>query len=177
MDYKDQLDGLESSYKNLEKKVLANRAVERANKMLMSSTEFKEPRMQTLTKFYKLYDGKVDKKFRQLFNVALPIFPGLIDTLNAQFDTPVQLEFAEGEASDYFKAKKINAAWQKEHGNSSKNAMWEAKMRIARQHAIMTGRAVLSLLSWMTRWFRPTGRKSAEEIALDYYDLIVKGLV
>ncbi|MEW6257178.1 MAG: TetR/AcrR family transcriptional regulator [Pseudomonadota bacterium] len=41
----------------------------------------------------------------------------------------------------------------------------------------MTGRAVLSLLSWMTRWFRPTGKKSAEEIALDYYDLVVKGLV
>lgn len=41
----------------------------------------------------------------------------------------------------------------------------------------MTGRAVLSLLSWMTRWFRPTGKKSGEEIALDYYDLVVKGLV
>ncbi|OYW57564.1 MAG: TetR family transcriptional regulator [Rhizobiales bacterium 35-68-8] len=40
----------------------------------------------------------------------------------------------------------------------------------------MTGRAVLSLLSWMARWFRPDGPKSGEEIAADYYDLIVKGL-
>jgi AcrR family transcriptional regulator len=40
----------------------------------------------------------------------------------------------------------------------------------------MTGRAVLSLLSWMVRWFRPGGGKSAEDVALDYYDLIVKGL-
>lgn len=41
----------------------------------------------------------------------------------------------------------------------------------------MTGRAVLSLLSWMTRWFRPGGPKNGEQIAADYYDLIVKGLV
>lgn len=41
----------------------------------------------------------------------------------------------------------------------------------------MTGRAVLSLLSWMARWFRPGGPKNGEQIAADYYDLIVKGLV
>lgn len=40
-----------------------------------------------------------------------------------------------------------------------------------------TGRAVLSLLSWMARWFRPGGPKSAEEVAQDYYDLVVNGLV
>ena len=31
--------------------------------------------------------------------------------------------------------------------------------------AAMVGRAVLSLLSWMVRWFRPGGPKSAEDIA------------
>ena len=39
------------------------------------------------------------------------------------------------------------------------------------------GRAVLSMLSWMARWFRPDGGKSAEEVALDYYDLMVRGLL
>lgn len=41
----------------------------------------------------------------------------------------------------------------------------------------VVGRAVLSLLSWMARWFRADGAKSAEEIALDYYDLLLRGLL
>lgn len=38
------------------------------------------------------------------------------------------------------------------------------------------GRAVLSLLSWMARWFRPGGGKSAEAVAEEYFDLLVRGL-
>ena len=30
----------------------------------------------------------------------------MIDTLNAQYDTPIQLKFQEGDASDYFKVQK-----------------------------------------------------------------------
>lgn len=40
----------------------------------------------------------------------------------------------------------------------------------------IVGRAVLSMLSWMARWFRADGEKSAQDVALDYYDLIVRGL-
>ncbi|MFG1341052.1 TetR/AcrR family transcriptional regulator [Xanthobacter autotrophicus] len=43
--------------------------------------------------------------------------------------------------------------------------------------AAMTGRAVLSLLSWMVRWFKPDGSKSAEEVAQEYHDLLVRGLM
>lgn len=43
--------------------------------------------------------------------------------------------------------------------------------------AAMTGRAVLSLLSWMVRWFKPGGGKSAEEVAQEYHDLLVRGLL
>jgi AcrR family transcriptional regulator len=39
-----------------------------------------------------------------------------------------------------------------------------------------TGRAVLSLLNWMARWFHPGGAKSASEIALEYLDLLIHGL-
>ncbi len=46
------------------------------------------------------------------------------------------------------------------------------------QHAdpAVVGRAVLSLLSWMTRWYRPGGTKSAQDVACEYYDLIAQGL-
>ena len=38
------------------------------------------------------------------------------------------------------------------------------------------GRAVLSLLSWMVRWFKPGGRKTAEDVASEYCDLMLHGL-
>lgn len=39
-----------------------------------------------------------------------------------------------------------------------------------------TARAVLSMLNWMVRWFRPGGPKCAEEFANDYYRLVFDGI-
>jgi hypothetical protein len=39
-----------------------------------------------------------------------------------------------------------------------------------------TSRAVLSLLNWMVRWFRPGTGASAEQLATEYYDLLAGGL-
>ena len=38
------------------------------------------------------------------------------------------------------------------------------------------GRAVLSMLNWMARWFTPGGERSAAAIAEAYYEIIVNGL-
>lgn len=40
----------------------------------------------------------------------------------------------------------------------------------------LAGRAILSMLNWMVRWFRPGGPMRAEEVAQGYYDLILRGL-
>jgi AcrR family transcriptional regulator len=37
-------------------------------------------------------------------------------------------------------------------------------------------RAVLSMLNWMARWYRPGGRLSAHDFAEEYYSLIYNGL-
>lgn len=139
----EQLLLLESSYKNKTTEQLAEAGLRLVTNQLLASTEFKKPRLERLTKYYKLYDGKVDKRLRQIFNVAIPVFSGLVDTLNSQYDTSIALEFGHTDPSDYFKAEKINAAWQTEKGTNSNNTMWDAKLRMARQHAIMTGRAIL----------------------------------
>lgn len=39
-----------------------------------------------------------------------------------------------------------------------------------------TGRAVLSMLNWMARWFHPSGPTSARAFAQEYYDLLFSGL-
>ena len=41
---------------------------------------------------------------------------------------------------------------------------------------IMTGRAILSTLNWMIRWYRPDGPSTAEDIARTYADIILHGL-
>lgn len=41
---------------------------------------------------------------------------------------------------------------------------------------VVVGRAVLSMLNWMVRWFRPGGAKRAEDFAQDYYDLLIGGI-
>lgn len=40
-----------------------------------------------------------------------------------------------------------------------------------------TGRAVLSMLNWMARWYQPGGPDSAEAIAMGYFELLDGGLV
>ncbi|MBV7484658.1 TetR/AcrR family transcriptional regulator [Bordetella sp. BOR01] len=40
-----------------------------------------------------------------------------------------------------------------------------------------TGRAVLSMLNWMARWYQPGGPETAETIAAGYFDLLAGGLL
>lgn len=136
----DELKNLSESHDALPKKELAERALNIAYRQLLTSTEFKKPRMQRLEKYWALYDGKVTKKLRQLFNVPIPVFAGMIDTLNAQYDTPVTLKFGEGaDASDYFKVKKIEAVFNTEVMNTAETSKWDNKLTLARKHAIING--------------------------------------
>lgn len=139
----DALLELESKYKNFSKARLAEEAVRIATLQIIACTDFKRPRLERLKKYYELYDGKVPKKLRQLFNVPIPVFAGMIDTLNAQYDTGTYLEFEAGDSADYFKVQKLNGAWRMEVMNSALNSKWDSKLRIGRKHAIMTGRAIL----------------------------------
>ena len=129
--------------KQMKHEQLAEHAVRVATQQLITSTDFKRPRMARIAKYQALYDGKVPKKLRQLFNVPIPVFAGMIDTLNAQYDEPIKLEFKEGDASDYFKVQKINGAFQMEIMDTAQNSKWDSKLRMARKHAIMTGRGIL----------------------------------
>lgn len=45
-----------------------------------------------------------------------------------------------------------------------------------RVDVVTTGRAVLSLLNWMVRWFKPGMGSTAEQLAIDYYELLAGGL-
>lgn len=140
---KDELSDLESKYKNLNKSQLAEKAVDIVTRQILTCQEYKKPRLQRLGKYWELYDGKTTKKLRQLFNVPIPVFSGMVDTLNSQYDTPIILTFKEGDAADYFKVQKIQGAWNMEVMNTAQNSKWDSKLRMARKHAIMNGRTIL----------------------------------
>lgn len=123
--------------------MLAEKALLKATRQLMASSDFKKPRLMKIEKFWNLYNGNVTKKIRQLFNIPIPVFPGMIDTLNSEYDTPVQLKFNEGDAADYFKVQKINGAFQMEIASTAENTKWDSKLRTARTHAIMQGVAIV----------------------------------
>ncbi|PTW57619.1 TetR family transcriptional regulator [Breoghania corrubedonensis] len=44
------------------------------------------------------------------------------------------------------------------------------------EDAPLVARGILGMLNWMTRWYNPTGRKGAEEIAADYASIVLKGI-
>lgn len=138
----DDIKSLDSKANNLTEEQLADEAMSIAMKQIMACQEFKKPRIITLNKYWKLYDGKVEKKLRQLFNIPLPVFSGMVDTLNAIYDTPIQLRFQEGDPSDYFKVQKINGAWSQEVLDVNQNSKWDAKLRMGRRHKIINGRDI-----------------------------------
>lgn len=122
---------------------LANKAVLIAARQLMASTDFKKARLARIAKYYALYNGHTSKKLRQLFNIPIPVFAGMMDTLDSQYDTSIQLRFQEGGPEDYFKVKKINGAFQMEIASTAENTKWDAKLRTGRSHANMTGRCIV----------------------------------
>ena len=82
-----------------------------ACRQLSISNKYKEPLVEKWKKYENLKAGNVPKKLRSQFNVALPIFSGMLDTLAADFDEPIELKYKPKHPSDYFKAQKIQAAW------------------------------------------------------------------
>lgn len=164
-------DIFDNRYANLTHEQLADKAVSIAFRQLMASTEFKRPRLARINKFWELYDGKTTKKARQLFNIPIPVFAGMIDTLNAQYDTPIELNFTEGNAADYFKVKKINGAFYMETVNTSENSKWDSKLRMARKHAIMTGRGIIRYDVTSD----PEYKSSISNVPLKYFHFQPKG--
>ncbi|TFU13876.1 TetR/AcrR family transcriptional regulator [Thermus tengchongensis] len=62
-------------------------------------------------------------------------------------------------------------------GNLRRILRWGMEEGAFRQVDVaLAGRAILSMLNWMIRWFRPGGPLRAEEVAQFYFELVLKGL-
>ena len=122
---------------------LAERALQRAIKAVDACNKFKAPRLAQIAKYRNLYAGKVAKKFRQPFNVVLPIFSGGMDTLAADFNDDLSVDISETEPADYLAVRKINALWEQETSSVAPNAKFAYKTRTDRFNALFSGRGFM----------------------------------
>lgn len=121
---------------------LKERLTKIAISQLRASRDFKAPRLKQLEKFVDAYNGKVREKLRVTFNVPFPVFSGLVDTLLADFDDPISLQFKENDPADYNAIRKVNACWLGQKDSLDTDLMWDMKLRWDRMNALMTGRGI-----------------------------------
>ena len=112
-------------------------------RQLATCYAFKIPRMNQIRKYRALYNGQTEKQLRIRYNVPIPIFTGMIDTLQADLNDGLILKFSESDPADWKAVKKVNAALQKESTSMRPGAMWDHKFRMARQENIFSGRGYL----------------------------------
>lgn len=119
--------------------ILANEA----RLLLVQSQIYKQPRMNLLATFERLYNNDVPPKLRQMFNVVIPIFSGMVDSLLAMFNDEVQIKFKATNPAQHLVVPKIQAHWNNERDSLAPNAMWNYKGRTDRFNAVLSGRGIL----------------------------------
>jgi hypothetical protein len=142
---------------------LANVATDRACKIVANCNRFKQPRLDRIALYRDLYAGKVKKKFRQPFNVTLPVFSGAMDTLAADFNDDLAVDITEVEPADYLAVRKIDALWNQETTSVAPNAKFAYKTRTDRFNALFSGRGFMMNYAQS----KPTYRNNFETFELE----------
>ena len=118
---------------------LAEEALKRAVYITAHVNKFTTPRLAQIAKYRNLYAGNVPKKFRQPFNVVLPVFAGMIDTIAADLNDDLALDMEERNPADYIAMRKIERLWEQETSSLSPNARFAQKTRTDRFNALFSG--------------------------------------
>lgn len=132
----------------LKKTELVNESIpdtvaDRAFNLLINSQTYKQPRMNQMMMYEALYNNDVPPKLRQMFNVPIPVFAGMIDTLLSDFNDQVQIKFNPLNPAQYLITPKVQALWEAERDSLAPNARWNYKARSDRFNAALSGRGIL----------------------------------
>lgn len=122
---------------------LAEKCTEVALKQLRESWTFKLPRIRNIQRYRRLYNTEVLPKLRVQFNVPVPVFSGMIDTLQSDLDDGLILKYESQDPADWKPIQKLNAAIKQESGSMRPGAQWDEKWRAARLECIFSGRGIL----------------------------------
>lgn len=111
--------------------------------LLVMSQVYKQPRMLQIAEFERLYNNDILPKFRQLFNMVLPVFSGMIDELLSMFNDQVHIKYKPTNPVQYLVVPKIQALWEAERDSLDANALWNMKIRMDRFNMVMSGRGIM----------------------------------
>lgn len=123
-------------------KKFADKLTQIAIKQLMTSTEFKAPRMERLKDYENAYFGKTKTIFRSQFNLPNLVFSGMVDALVSDLDEDISLKFEETDPADYNSIKKLNVAFKADVNSKRPNARWQLKTRLDKINAVFCGRGL-----------------------------------
>lgn len=110
---------------------------------LCESQQYKQLRMDKIRLYERMYYNDIPPRYRQIHNVIVPVFPGLVDSMLADFNDEMQLKFKESKPSDYLTIPKIQAHWEGERDSLEPNAKWNYKARADRFNAVLSGRRIM----------------------------------
>lgn len=122
---------------------LAEKCTEVSLKQLLTCWSFKLPRIRRIRDYRRLYNVETIPKLRVQFNVPLPVFSGMIDTLQSDLDDSLLLKFESQDPADWKSVEKANAVIKQESTSVRPGAMWDEKWRDARLECMFSGRGTL----------------------------------
>jgi len=111
-------------------------------RQLQTSWNFKLPRVLQIQEYRRLYNSRTTPKLRQQFNVPLPVFAGMVDTLQADLNDTLVIKYAANDPADWKSVEKANAAITQESTSMTPGAKWDKKFRQGRFEQILTGRYI-----------------------------------
>lgn len=118
---------------------LTENLINTALKQLYVSATFKKKRLAKIARYYDAYAGNYKPKFRQAFNIPLPVFSGLVDTLLADFNDPINLEYSSTNKTIMPALTQANAIWKVSSNSLDPAARWRLQTRLDKKNAIITG--------------------------------------
>lgn len=133
---------------NLKGNEFNDKLSEKARKLLVASQVYKQPRMNTLAVYERLYNNDVLPKLRQMFNSVLPIFSGMVDELLAMFNDDIDLKFKAKNPAQELVVPKIQAHFNAESKSLKPTALWGYKGRTGRFNAVLSGRIIQKIFAY-----------------------------
>ena len=91
---------------------LKTKLIQIATKQIDTCLNFRQPRLDVIEKYLKMYAGKVERQLKGRSNVPLPILSGYVDTLMSKIDDMPIIQFEQTEEADYKVAKKVSKVYQ-----------------------------------------------------------------
>lgn len=123
-------------------------------RQLLTSSDFKKPRMDKIRSYEDVYNGKEKPRLRIQFAVPLPVLPGMVDSLRADFDDELALRFKAHHPADFKIIDQTQKVFDTEVSSLRPNARWDLKVRWDKFMAIMSGRAIQKTFAESNGGFR-----------------------